>query len=191
MKEGRKYHLCWCLVFAYFFVGGFYLLMVLVENREKAFPAMKAGEVLSSSPKTETSNNPDGTSFLPLEYNHPRFSREKLGNMSWNILHLISAFVPDNLDLKNNEELNAFLALFAKYYPCKMCGRHFTSILKQHPFSGSTKKDFMVYLCDRHNDVNRRLKKPIFPCNLVEKAWGEKGCGCTPEELLKDPSKAN
>jgi hypothetical protein len=36
-----------------------------------------------------------------------------------------------------------------------------------------------VWLCERHNEVNRRLKKPEFPCQKaeLEKVWG--GCGCS------------
>ncbi len=35
-----------------------------------------------------------------------------------------------------------------------------------------------MWLCERHNEVNRRLNKPEFPCGKenLEKAWG--GCGC-------------
>jgi hypothetical protein len=42
---------------------------------------------------------------------HPRFSRELLGNMSWKLLHLISAFVPEVLDSNSEEEINQFLSL--------------------------------------------------------------------------------
>ena len=36
-----------------------------------------------------------------------------------------------------------------------------------------------IWLCERHNEVNRRLLKPEFPCmkETLEKAWG--GCGCS------------
>jgi len=34
-----------------------------------------------------------------------------------------------------------------------------------------------------------QIDKEIFPCDLVEKAWGQVGCGCEPEELVKDLNK--
>lgn len=30
----------------------------------------------------------------------------------------------------------------------------------------------------------KNLDKEIFPCEHVEKAWGEVGCGCDPAELI-------
>lgn len=41
----------------------------------------------------------------------------------------------------------------------------------------------MIYLCNRHNDVNLRLEKPLFPCYKVIDAWGKSGCGCSPSDL--------
>lgn len=72
-------------------------------------------------------------------------------------------------------------------------------MVREKPFEGSSRSDFMKYLCERHNQVNKRLsiffysvlflifflEKNIFPCKLVEEAWGQVGCGCDPEELVK------
>jgi hypothetical protein len=35
----------------------------------------------------------------------------------------------------------------------------------------------------------KNLDKEIFPCEHVEKAWGEVGCGCDPAELIADLKK--
>ncbi len=36
-----------------------------------------------------------------------------------------------------------------------------------------------IWLCERHNEVNKRLLKPLFKCEKaeLEKIWG--GCGCS------------
>ena len=43
----------------------------------------------------------------------------------------------------------------------------------------------MEYVCKMHNEVNKRLGKQIFPCDIVDKVWGHKDCGCNPLEMLK------
>ena len=68
-------------------------------------------------------------------------------------------------------------------------------MVTEKPFVGRTRLAFMQYLCERHNEVNSRLstlsstEKPVFPCEFVEKAWGQMGCGCEFEELVRDLSK--
>ena len=44
-------------------------------------------------------------------FEHPRYSREKLGHKAWEILHLISAYVPEKFGEVENGELNEFLRL--------------------------------------------------------------------------------
>ena len=119
-------------------------------------------------------------------FSHPRFTREKLGHMSWTLLHLISAYTPEVQDNQTRADLNQFLWLFAKYYPCKVCSGHFMTTLKTHKYEGNDRKDFMDFMCKLHNIVNVQLNKPVYPCDLAEKAWGQIGCGCEPEELLKN-----
>ena len=38
----------------------------------------------------------------------------------------------------------------------------------------------MYYMCDLHNQVNKRLHKPQFDCDIVEETWSE--CGCKEKE---------
>lgn len=53
-------------------------------------------------------------------------------------------------------------------YPCKMCANHFMELLKKTgPFIGNTKESLMTYLCDMHNKVNERLKKPNHSCENI------------------------
>lgn len=51
-----------------------------------------------------------------------------------------------------------------QFYPCKECGGHFLAMIKDHPFMGRTRDDFMQHLCMLHNKVNVRLKKKTVDC---------------------------
>lgn len=104
-------------------------------------------------------------------------------------------------------QLNTFVKLLGKLYPCDECRKHFeyvglacmyneTSIRAQiilylsfvlvfyremieiSPPDTSSNAKFSLWLCERHNEVNRRLGKPEFPCELgpLKKRWGD--CGC-------------
>lgn len=52
---------------------------------------------------------------------HPRYTREKLGHMSWELLHLISAFVPETFDNSDEAELGLFLTLlYSELIQCQI-----------------------------------------------------------------------
>jgi len=53
-------------------------------------------------------------------------------------------------------------------------------MLEENPVKASSRKEFMYYLCDLHNQVNKRLHKPQFDCDIVEETWSE--CGCKEKE---------
>ena len=52
-----------------------------------------------------------------------------------------------------------------------MCAAHFLQHLKESPFKGSTRKDFMEYVCRVHNMVNKELGKEEYECRGIEKEW--------------------
>ena len=91
-----------------------------------------------------------------------KISREQLGRQSWMLLHMMSGQMPDVIDADLRDKINIFLNLFGQFYPCKLCGSHFLMNTHNFQFKGSTKKEFMVYMCDLHNVVNRMLKKDVY-----------------------------
>ena len=52
-------------------------------------------------------------------------------------------------------------------------------MLAEHPPELESNAALTLWLCARHNQVNKRLGKPLFECttDALEKRWG--GCGCT------------
>jgi mitochondrial FAD-linked sulfhydryl oxidase len=106
-----------------------------------------------------------------------RVSREQLGGQSWGLLHMITTTAPEKISPTLRKQFNAFLLMFAKLYPCKLCANYFVVTLKQiGEFKGKSRMDLMDYMCKVHNKVNKRLKKGQYDCDMVTAEWGT--CDC-------------
>lgn len=89
--------------------------------------------------------------------------------MGWTILHMMTGSFPEDIPPNLVKKWNAFLILFGQFYPCKLCSTHFLKMLKEvGPFEGTKKEELMVYLCNMHNIVNKRLGKPHHDCKNVK-----------------------
>lgn len=96
---------------------------------------------------------------------------EALGRSSWTLLHSIAAQYPVSPSGQQQSDLLGFVNLFAKLYPCWTCAEDFQDyIARRRPVVGS-RGEFGMWLCDAHNDVNRKLGKPEFDCKLWEERW--------------------
>eukprot|EP00949_MAST-11_sp_MAST-11-sp1_P002417 g2417.t1 len=116
-------------------------------------------------------------------------SREALGRGSWMLLHKMSLNYPNNPTEKDVEDMASFLHLFAKFYPCSECAEHFRDFLKSYPPERDlgSRTELAQWVCDAHNEVNRRQEKPTFICTMeeLEKRWG----GCKEKENTKNNRK--
>lgn len=50
-------------------------------------------------------------------------------------------------------------------------------MLQDFPFKYNSREEFVYYLCDLHNKVNKRLNKDIYDCKKAFDIWGS-DCGC-------------
>lgn len=96
---------------------------------------------------------------------------EKLGLSSWSLLHSIAANYPESPSNKHQSDLKQFLKLFGNFYPCWYCGEDFEKYMAKNEPKTGTQDDFGKWLCEAHNDVNAKLGKPQFDCNLWKKRW--------------------
>ncbi|ABN65280.1 predicted protein [Scheffersomyces stipitis CBS 6054] len=96
---------------------------------------------------------------------------EVLGKSSWTLLHSIAAKYPEKPDTKRQQDLKQFLTLFGSFYPCWFCGEDFEKYIKKHEPKVETQDSFGKWLCEAHNEVNVKLGKPKFDCNLWKKRW--------------------
>ena len=96
---------------------------------------------------------------------------EQLGRSLWTLLHLIAANYPEEPTTKQQRDLLLFLGLFSGLYPCWWCGEDFEKYMDAKPPQVKTQDEFGHWLCEAHNEVNTKLGKPKFDCDLWKKRW--------------------
>lgn len=95
----------------------------------------------------------------------------ELGQAGWTLLHTIAAYYPVEADEAKQAVTYQFLRSFGKVFPCTDCARDFQRIVTEHPPRLKTRKDFVQWMCEAHNDVNAQLGKPAFPCPEALTRW--------------------
>lgn len=96
---------------------------------------------------------------------------EKLGRSSWTLLHSIAATYPDTPSNKQQADMKQFLKLFGNFYPCWYCGEDFGKYLAKNEPTTESLDTLGLWLCEAHNDVNKKLGKPQFNCDLWKQRW--------------------
>ncbi|TPX09615.1 uncharacterized protein E0L32_009216 [Thyridium curvatum] len=96
---------------------------------------------------------------------------ETLGRSSWTLLHTIAAQYPETPSAGQQSDIKQFMGLFSRLYPCWVCAEDFQAYLRRDPVRAGSRGEFGKWLCDAHNDVNKKLGKPIFDCGLWEQRW--------------------
>lgn len=96
---------------------------------------------------------------------------EQLGRSSWTLLHSIAATYPEAPSTSQKSDLLGFVRLFAKLYPCWTCAEDFQAYMARRTPTVGSRGEFGLWLCDAHNDVNKKLGKPVFDCSLWEERW--------------------
>lgn len=88
---------------------------------------------------------------------------DRWGPAAWNTLHAFAHSTPPTLDARAREDMGRFLHLFGRHLPCPTCRAHFSRYLDAHmsPQSLATRESVVRFVHHAHNDVNRRLGKPV------------------------------
>lgn len=82
---------------------------------------------------------------------------------------------PDKPSEEDSLALKTYIQLFARLYPCGDCASHFQQLLKKFPPQIGSRNAAAGWACHVHNQVNDRLKKPVFDCNNIGDFYD---CGC-------------
>jgi len=115
------------------------------------------------------------------------FDRRELGRAAWKLLHTMMARFPEKPTPDDSLALKTYMQLFARLYPCGECATHFQKLLAKYPPQVSGRIAAAGWACFIHNEVNTRLKKPIFDCNKIGDFYD---CGCGDEEGKDGNGKA-
>jgi hypothetical protein len=83
------------------------------------------------------------------------------GPASWTALEADILSLPERLDAHEFCLFKIYLALRARYLSCSACAIHFEKAIKSMPNDAvhRTRAGLLRWLCDVHNDVNRRKQR--------------------------------
>jgi len=102
-------------------------------------------------------------------------AKAELGRATWKLLHTMTLRYPENPTQDEREALEAYMYLTSRLYPCGECAAEFQELLKKFPPQTSSRRAASLWLCSVHNEVNNRLKKPMFDCSKLDETYD---CGC-------------
>lgn len=98
----------------------------------------------------------------------PRYPLDKnqLGNASWKVLHSYAAQYPDNPKREDKQEFHALLKAVVRTIPegdCK-CKSHAVEYIQKKNPTMNNRKELVTWLCEFHNDTNKRSHKELIDC---------------------------
>lgn len=138
----------------------------------RACPDIKkwASSLIKSAFGSDSSATRNPTSDMPC----PPDAAE-LGSSTWTFLHTMSVYYPERPNKQQQQDMNQFISLFSKFFPCKPCAEHLQEHLTKNPPSTESREALSTWMCQLHNEVNERLGKPYFDCSKVMERW-RTGC---------------
>ncbi|XP_011310585.1 FAD-linked sulfhydryl oxidase ALR [Fopius arisanus] len=97
--------------------------------------------------------------------------KDELGSATWSFLHTMAAYFPEKPTREQSDDMRIFFHVFSKFYPCSTCAEDLRKQLEITPPQTRSQSDLSLWLCMIHNEVNKKLGKPIFDCKLVNERW--------------------
>ncbi|KAK9355519.1 ERV/ALR sulfhydryl oxidase domain-containing protein [Lipomyces doorenjongii] len=97
----------------------------------------------------------------------------ELGRSTWTFLHSVAANYPEQATPAQQGDMKSFLRIFGTIYPCWYCAEDFRKWAAdaENKPKVTGREEFGRWLCDAHNEVNKKLGKPEFDCNLWKERW--------------------
>lgn len=125
-----------------------------------------AGSGISTAKKESNTRIPPGYKACPPDV-------EVLGRSTWTFLHTMAGQYPIKANEQEQTEMKSFLNVFSKIYPCWWCAedlQNWMSTKGNEPKVGG-RDELGNWLCDAHNEVNKKLSKPTFDCRQWKARW--------------------
>lgn len=103
---------------------------------------------------------------------------EKWGPSFWKFLHALSFFYPKHPSEKQKKKYESFLLSFEEFIPCEKCKKDYEKYISEKKPNLDSKKEFVIWVIDLHNFVNKKLGKKIYTYEEVESQWNENNEPC-------------
>ncbi|WWC70709.1 uncharacterized protein I206_104660 [Kwoniella pini CBS 10737] len=96
-----------------------------------------------------------------------------LGRSTWNFLHTTAAYYPLKANENQKIQMKNLLESLSIFYPCNWCSLDFQKDFKKNPPQVEGRENLMKWLCERHNEVNKKLGKNEFNCEIknLDNRW--------------------
>ncbi|OJJ48652.1 hypothetical protein ASPZODRAFT_150841 [Penicilliopsis zonata CBS 506.65] len=134
----------------------------------------KQAKASSSTPASTTATTTTTTTTSPTANGCPP-DVEELGRSTWTFLHSLTAAYPTQASTEQQTEMRSFLKLFSRLYPCWVCADDFRTWMAEPSGRNeprlASRADFGTWMCEAHNEVNRKLGKKEFDCRFWEERW--------------------
>ncbi|MCJ1254150.1 hypothetical protein MMC24_001964 [Lignoscripta atroalba] len=145
----------------------------LAMTKKKVPPSPKnATTDIPASTDSSSSSSSSSSSLISQPSDCPP-DVETLGRGTWTLLHTISASYPPSATPTQQSEMTQFLTLFSKLYPCWVCADDFREWMgrKGNAPRVEGREGLGRWMCEAHNEVNRKLGKGEFDCGRWEERW--------------------
>ena len=95
---------------------------------------------------------------------------EKWGPYIWYLMHIIAYHIPDNeYFIKYKSHYIKFYEILKKIIPCPICRSHYNKMLMKNDLKNcDTKEKLINWTINKHNKVNKRLKKKTYSKNEID-----------------------
>jgi len=101
-------------------------------------------------------------------------SKNDWGNISWILIHSLAQKISEDNFINSKEILIKIIFDICSNLPCPDCREHAIKLLKSSNINKiSNKKELILFLCEFHNIINKKLKKPIKNVEEVEKQYSK------------------
>lgn len=91
----------------------------------------------------------------------------KWGPGLWIFLHTLSFNYPSNPTWTEKKIMNDYLTQLQYVLPCIHCRKHYKDYLLNDPPKLESRSEFIVWMIQLHNDVNKRNHKPLWSVDKV------------------------
>ena len=95
------------------------------------------------------------------------------GPPAWRFLHLITFQYPENPSDKDKKNYYIFFNSLKDVLPCPNCREHYSNHFKKHPIQLESRKEFIEWLIDIHNEVNLMLGKKTYSYDEVYELYDD------------------
>tara|TARA_B100002051_G_C16727933_1_gene636398 strand:+ start:383 stop:769 length:387 start_codon:yes stop_codon:yes gene_type:complete len=93
------------------------------------------------------------------------------GPQAWTFLHSITLNYPETPTIQDKQNHKVFFESLQHVIPCPNCKKHYKQNLIKFPIQLDSKNDFIQWLVNIHNEVNKKNKKRIWSVKEVKKKY--------------------